>query len=143
VWNLDAQNDTVPDLLNRLRDYAHEVLVPTGRDVRFVADASGASPNLAAPVRRNLYLIYKEALHNILKYAPVTATVTVTLHRQGSLLLLEIVNDGPPLAAAPAGRSSGHGLRNMRERALALGGSATATALAGGGFAVRVQVPAG
>ncbi|MBO2012467.1 ATP-binding protein [Hymenobacter negativus] len=144
VWNLDAHNDTVPNLLDRLRDYSHEVLVPAGRDVRFVVDAPSENPSLPAPVRRHLYFIYKEALHNILKYAPVPATVTVSLHRQGHLLVLEIVNDGPVLrTSATPGRSSGHGLRNIRTRAQAMGGNATAAALPTGGFAVRVEVPVG
>ncbi|GAB3831845.1 tetratricopeptide repeat-containing sensor histidine kinase [Hymenobacter jeollabukensis] len=139
VWSLDASNDSVPNLLDRLRDYAHEVLVPTGRDVRFVADeAVGSSPVLAPPVRRGLYLIYKEALHNILKHAPHDATVTVTLHRDATGLHLAVVNDGPPAVVA---RDSGHGLRNMRERAAVLGGTTEAGPEAGGGFAVRVRVP--
>jgi signal transduction histidine kinase len=144
VWNLDAHNDTVPNLLNRLRDYAHEVLVPTGRDVRFVGDeATGAAPELSAPVRRHLYLIYKEALHNILKYAPLNATVTVTLQRIAGQMVLEVVNSAPPTdpATAGAGRGSGHGLRNISERATAMGGTAHAAALAAGGLSVRVQVP--
>jgi len=142
VWNLDAQNDTVPNLLNRLRDYAHELLVPTGRDVRFVADeAAGASADLSPLARRQLYLIYKEALHNILKYAPLDATVTVTLRRSKDLLKLDVVNTGPVITAAI--RDSGHGLRNMQARAATLGGTATAEALVAGGFAVRVKVRVG
>jgi signal transduction histidine kinase len=144
VWNLDAHNDTVPNLLDRLRDYAHEVLVPTGRDVRFRVDTPGEPLALPATMRRHLYSIYKEALHNILKYAPTPATVTVGLHRQGGVLVLEIVNDGPVPSALPAaGRSSGHGLRNIRTRAAAMGGRAAAAICPTGGFAVRVEVPVG
>ncbi|MBF9143234.1 tetratricopeptide repeat-containing sensor histidine kinase [Hymenobacter properus] len=140
VWNLDAHNDTVPNLLDRLRDYAHDVLVPTGRDVRFETDVPWENPQLPAPVRRHLYFIYKEALHNILKHAPASATVTVGLHRRGPHLVLEVVNDGPVSSAVAPERNSGHGLRNMQTRAQAMGGSATATAREGA-FAVRVQVP--
>ena len=139
VWNLDAQNDSVPNLLDRLRDYAHEVLVPTGRDVRFEgSEAAGAAPDLTAQVRRHLYLVYKEALHNILKYAPLDAVVTVRLHRTKGWLSLDVVNTGPP---ANPGRSSGHGLRNIRERALSLGGTASAGPRPEGGFAVSLRVP--
>ncbi|MGI4875563.1 MAG: tetratricopeptide repeat-containing sensor histidine kinase [Janthinobacterium lividum] len=140
VWNLDAENDSIPNLLNRLRDYAYDVLTPTGREVHFVGDeAVGAAPELLAPLRRQLYLIFKEALHNILKYAPADATVTVGFHRTRTALVLKIVNSGPP--AAPAGRSSGHGLRNIQARVATLGGTATAGPVAAGGFAVVVQVP--
>ncbi len=143
VWSLDAHNDTLPGLLARLRDYAHDVLHPTGRAVHF---RTGAVPavELPAAVRRHLYLIYKEALHNILKYAPAGTTVTIGLHHAADHLELTVENDGPaPAPGAPVagGRTSGHGLRNIRERAAALQGHATAEARPEGGFAVRVQVP--
>lgn len=143
VWSLDAHNDTLPGLLARLRDYAHDVLHPTGRAVHFQL---GAVPALDLPpdVRRHLYLIYKEALHNILKYAPAGAAVTINLQHTAHQLELTIVNDGPPPtsgAATPAGRTSGHGLRNIRERATALGGHATTEARPEGGFIVHVSVP--
>ena len=139
VWNLDAHNDSLPGLLNRLRDYAHEVLVPAGYDVRFDAGEPGSEAPLPPAVRRGLYLIYKEALHNILKHTPPPATVDVALRREGPQLRLDIVNDGPP--TAPPARRSGHGLRNIGERARVLGGQATAGPQPAGGFAVRVQVP--
>ena len=143
VWSLDAHNDTLPGLLSRLRDYAHDVLHPTGRPVRF---RTGEVPavELPAEVRRHLYLIYKEALHNILKYAPAGAAVTVGLHYTADQLELTVENDGlppEPGAPVPAGRHSGHGLRNIRERAAALRGHATTGARPEGGFAVRVSVP--
>ncbi len=146
VWSLDAHNDTLPGLLARLRDYAHDVLHPTGRPVHFRA---GEVPAIALPpdVRRHLYLIYKEALHNIVKYAPAGAPVTIGLRYTADRLELTVENDGPasglsvPGAAAFAGRTSGHGLRNIQERAAALRGHATTEARPEGGFAVRVSVP--
>ncbi len=143
VWSLDAHNDTLPGLLARLRDYAHDVLHPTGRPVRFETAGEVPALDLPAEVRRHLYLIYKEALHNILKYAPVGAPVTIHLQHTAGQLTLTVENDGPvagPDAAAP-GRTSGHGLRNIRERAAILGGSATTEARPEGGFAVRVRLP--
>ena len=143
VWSLDAHNDTLPGLLARLRDYAHDVLHPTGRFVHF---PTGEVPALALPadVRRHLYLIYKEALHNILKYAPPGAPVTIGLHHAAHRLELTVENAGPPPgpgAAAAPGRTSGHGLRNIHERAAALHGHATTEPRPEGGFAVRVSVP--
>jgi signal transduction histidine kinase len=141
VWSLDAHNDTVPDLLNRLRDYAHELLAPTGRDVRFRADDTLPTGGLPTTVRRNLYLIYKEAIHNILKHAPTDCCVTVSLSAAGEQLVLTVSNDTPGDEPPGPVRASGHGLRNIRERAVAMGGSATAERLADGGFSVQVSVP--
>lgn len=54
----------------------------------------------------------------------VQAALLAALHRQGPSLVLEIVNAGPPpAAAAEPGRSSGHGPRNIQTRAAAMGGA--------------------
>ncbi|MFD1470187.1 sensor histidine kinase [Hymenobacter caeli] len=145
VWSLDAHNDHLPQLLDRLRDYAYDVLVPAGLAVVFDAPAALPDGRLPTALRRNLYLIYKEALHNVLKHAAGATRVTVRLALGGSPagLLLEVRDD----AAVPAGHSharrSGHGLRNMAERAAALGGTAAWEPLPGGGSAVRVALPLG
>ncbi|GAA3941510.1 hypothetical protein GCM10022406_26760 [Hymenobacter algoricola] len=147
VWSLDAHNDHLPDLLDRMRDYAHEVLGPAGLELVF--DVSVRMPSLRLPVllRRNLYLIYKEALHNILKHARQATRVTVGLHlTESSQLVLSIADDGPPplvppaLDAGPHQRRTGHGLRNIGQRAAAVGGEATAGS-GPAGFRLRVLVP--
>jgi signal transduction histidine kinase len=138
VWSLDAHNDTLPQLLERLRDYAYEVLTPA--DIAVVVDAPTTVPDvrLSLLLRRNLYLIYKEALHNILKHAAGAGRVHVQLTLGGSRLHLSIRNDASPPAHQ---RRSGHGLRNMAQRAAAVGGTATSGWLPEGGFWVRVELP--
>ncbi len=147
VWSLDAHNDHLPDLLDRMRDYAHEVL--SGADLRVEFDASASLPALRLPVllRRNLYLIYKEALHNVLKHARGATSVKVGLHlTDGGHLVLSVADDGQP-ARAPADdipgvhqRRTGHGLRNISQRAAAVGGEAIASS-GPTGFRLRVQLP--
>ena len=146
VWSLDAHNDHLLDLLDRMRDFACEVLGVAGLRVTF--DFSAGLPDQQLPVllRRNLYLIYKESLHNVVKHAPnATAVVVSVRYVTSSLpqLVLEVRNDGPAQPAPEAGpdRRSGHGLRNMTARAEAMGGAATAGPIPGGGFRVQVAVP--
>ena len=144
VWSLDAHNDALPQLFDRLRDYAYEVLVPAGIEV--IVEASTALPDLRLSLllRRNLYFIYKEALHNILKHAASTPQVRVRLALEVGRLYLEINNEAAALAAPPAHqRRSGHGLRNIGQRAAAVGGTAVCEAQPAGGFRVRVELPVG
>ena len=150
VWNLDAHNDALPQLLDRLRDYAHEVLAPAGIEVAVEAPATLPDLRLSLLLRRNFYFIYKEALHNVLKHATGTPRVQVKLALEASRLLLEISNEAAPALvpanghAAPAHqRRSGHGLRNIGQRAVAVGGIAVCGPLPEGGFCVRVQLPVG
>ncbi|MBG8552198.1 tetratricopeptide repeat-containing sensor histidine kinase [Hymenobacter guriensis] len=120
VWGIDARNDATSPLLERMRDHAHEVLSVANLEVDFAADASLAGAALPGLLRQNLYLIYKEALHNVVKHARATL-VTVRLQLQDGYLSLRVQDDGQGYDGP--GRVGGQGLTNMQARALACGGS--------------------
>jgi signal transduction histidine kinase len=138
VWSLDAHNDTLPQLLDRLRDYAYEVLTPANVAVAVEAPAAVPEVHLSLLLRRNVYLIYKEALHNILKHGAGPGGVRVQLALGARHLQLVISNDAAPPAHQ---RRSGHGLRNMAARAAAVGGTVTSGWPSEGGFRVRIELP--
>ena len=140
VWSVDAHNDHLTHLLDRMRDYAFEVLQPAGVEVRFAPDPDVSADHLPVLVRRNRYLIFKEALHNVIKHAHARHVAIALTLQQGRLVLL-IEDDGRPVATGGHVRASGHGLRNIGARAEAAGGEARCEARAEGGFRVRVSVP--
>jgi signal transduction histidine kinase len=120
------------------------VLGRAGLEVTFDFPADLPDQRLSVLLRRNLYLIYKESLHNILKHATGATAVAVRLRYLASSLpqmVLEVRDNAPDPAAAQGSRPPGHGLRNMATRAEALGGAATAGPVATGGFRVQVAVP--
>ncbi|RZK63136.1 MAG: hypothetical protein EOO59_00605 [Hymenobacter sp.] len=122
-----------------MRDHAHEVLPSAGLAVDFAVapDLGARSP---APLTcQYLYLIYKEALHNAVKHAQRATLVSVRIFADGPHLGLRVQDDGQAAATAP-GRAGGHGLRNMRQRAEALGGTLHAAA-SPAGFALEVSLP--
>ncbi|GAB2859988.1 hypothetical protein GCM10027044_20380 [Hymenobacter ruber] len=146
VWSIDAHNDHLPDLLDRMRDYAYEVLGLAGIAVTFDFAADLPDQRLSVLLRRNFYLIYKESLHNVLKHATAATAVAVRLRYVTSSLpqlVLEVQDNAPSAdpAKTDTGRRSGHGLRNMTTRAEAMGGAATAGPVTGGGFRVQIAVP--
>lgn len=147
VWSLDAHNDHLPDLLDRMRDYAYEVLPPAGFEVTFEVPAALPEQRLPVLLRRNLYLIYKEALHNILKHARQANQVTIGLYLPDpGRLVLNIADNGQPATSVVENRPyqhqrrTGHGLRNISQRAAAVGGEAIAS-MGPTGFRLRVQMP--
>jgi signal transduction histidine kinase len=91
------------------------------------------------PVALAAYRIVQESLTNVVRHAD-RAAATVTLRHTAADLLIEVVNDGAPAAAA-FGDGAGAGLAGMRERATALGGTLHAGPRAGGGYTVQARLP--
>jgi signal transduction histidine kinase len=150
VWSLDANNDGLADLLARMRDYAHEMLYPRGIELAFEIPEDLPTQRLRALVRRNLYLIYKESVQNLLRHARGATRATVRVRLNGTQLLLEVTDNAQPVAehALPGSTAlpAGKGLADIAARATAMGGAATSGPLLAAdgaviGFQVRVAVP--
>ena len=135
VWSIDARYGSATSLLARLRDHAHEVLPPAGLELDFTAEPAVATMPLPLAIRQALHYIYKEALHNVIKYAQARQ---VRLRLLGQQLELLVYDDGRGLP--PAGRRGGQGLPNMHMRAKAAGGAVILTAVAPG-TSVLVHLP--
>ena len=85
-----------------------------------------------------LFRIVQEALTNIAKHACATR-VAVTLHPDDSELTLTICDNGRGIDPAAQGKPHAFGLRGMRERAGALGGTLALSPAPGGGTMVIVK----
>jgi signal transduction histidine kinase len=69
----------------------------------------------------------------------------VRVTREADQIVVEVTDDGRGAipVGAPAPDGSGNGLRGMRERARAVGGTLDAGPIAGGGWQVRATLPVG
>jgi signal transduction histidine kinase len=128
------------ELVQQLREQAHEALSPHELGLTFrLADPALAERLLPATTRHALSLIFREALHNVVKHAAGATLVEATLAAAQGGLRLTLRDDGqhPSAALRPGGR----GLRNMHTRAQALGGHCTAGPAPGGGYQVQLWLP--
>ncbi|WP_342296408.1 histidine kinase [Hymenobacter segetis] len=130
VWGLHTSSAQLPEVLAHMRDHAHEVLADADLAVDFAVSPAAAALHPGVAVCQNLYLIYKEALHNVVKHAPRATRVTVRLTEDAGRLCLSVRDDAP--GPAPIARPGGHGLANMRQRAEAVGGALNVVAEATG-----------
>src|SRR5690606_3198932 len=139
IWAVDSRNNQQGNLSDRMKFLAAQLLDPMDVVVTFDIDQQD-DRKISQKIRQNLYLIFKEALHNICKHA-TTTTVHIKLHYTGRHIEMVIGNDGSGKCQAERqiGRR-GHGHRNMQLRAAQLG--ATFTAGPGSeGYHVSVVVP--
>ncbi len=110
VWSIDARNDTVGDLTDRMQDHMNNVL--PDREVYYDFECD-MQQQLEVSLKENLYLIYKEAVNNIAKHSNADR-VDVKLCADGSGFILGIKDNGTEVSGS---RKSGQGLRNMKMRA--------------------------
>ncbi|MDZ7714633.1 MAG: two-component regulator propeller domain-containing protein [Balneolaceae bacterium] len=111
VWSIDARNDTLGDLTDRMQDYINNML--SQKEVVYEFDDLDMDDKLTVPMKENLYLIFKEAINNIAKHSDATK-VEVALKNEGDSFELLIHDNGSGVNSV---RKSGHGLRNMKMRA--------------------------
>ena len=152
VWAVNPRNDTLESLVTYTCNHAEDYLKSAGLLCRLeVPDRLPAHP-LTAAVRHNIFLIVKEALHNVVKHAAATEVfLRIGAHADGLKLMIEDNGRGftpqdqsPPrekrIESDRQGRSPGNGLMNMRKRAEELGGRFELRSEPGRGTKIQLDV---
>ncbi|HEY0975854.1 MAG TPA: two-component regulator propeller domain-containing protein [Flavobacteriales bacterium] len=137
VWAIDPKNDQGEALVKRMRRVAAELLDSKGIATRFEVDAQVEELKLSMDVRKELLLIYKEAVHNASKYSDARQ-VTIGLTLERGRLTLTVEDDG--IGFDPALHSDGHGLSSMLRRSRSLRGDHTLRSSPGQGTTISVSV---
>jgi signal transduction histidine kinase len=137
VWAIDPNRDLPMHLATRMRRFASDLLPPRGIDLQF-EHSEFASPRLGADLRRQVYLIFKEALHNAVRHGRATC---VDIKFETSMRRLHLVVRDTGHGFVPAEVADGQGLRNMRRRAEGLRGTLDITSVPGQGTTVILTVP--
>ena len=122
AWGLDASADTAHALQDRMRDYLDQLALSVPLAVTFTTEGLDEVTVLPNQLRQEVYLVFKEAITNVLRHAQQATSLVVRLHRRRSFLVLEVLDDGAPVA--PRSRQ-GMGLRSMASRAKAVRGTLT------------------
>lgn len=119
VWSIDNRNDSLGALIIRMKDFATEVLQARNIDLEFSIRGVDENKTLDPALKQNIYLIFKESIHNIVKHAKARH-VYVGLVNTGVEFNMIIKDDG--CGFEQNGKNKGNGLRNMQRRAEAVGG---------------------
>jgi ligand-binding sensor domain-containing protein/signal transduction histidine kinase len=114
VWTLHAQNDTVQNIIVRLRVYAAEIFEAKDIALHFHADDFSSKLLLDMDKRKSLYLIVKEAINNAAKYANCTEC-TIKVVNEHSWLHVLVSDNGHGFHVDK--KHNGNGINNMKQRA--------------------------
>lgn len=138
VWAIDPRGDELGSLISRVRQFASDVLDAQNINWDFEVPSELEQIRLDPDQRRQLFLIFKEALHNIAKHADCQH-VSLNLKLVQQQLWGEIRDDGKGFALANS--TDSHGLNNMRRRAEQIGGQLTVISSPGEGVSVKLLIP--
>jgi two-component system sensor histidine kinase UhpB len=139
VWAIKPDNDLMENMLVRMREYVSHTLELKNIEADFEVSADIIRQALAMEQRRDLFLIFKEAINNASKYSKA-ATVNIHLVRNNGSISMTIKDDG--IGFDPSRITSSNGLKNMKERAAALHGELSIQSSAGNGTSIGLQFPA-
>lgn len=114
IWTMASSNDTLDSMVAYIRSYALEYFENTGLDCYTHVDDNLPNISVNGDDRRNIYLVVKEALNNILKHAEATE-VHLTLKKSSDGLTLQIQDNGKGIDFDNI-RRFGNGLNNMKKR---------------------------
>ncbi|MFL6289614.1 MAG: two-component regulator propeller domain-containing protein, partial [Thermoanaerobaculia bacterium] len=139
IWAIDPRRDDLRSLATRIRRFAGDLLESHGIAWSLQAPPDAEEIKLSPVERRQLYLVFKEALHNAARHSAASA-VSMSLAVKGSRLTAKIRDDGRGFDE-PAEGETRHGLGSMSARAADLGGRLTIESASGRGTEVRLEVP--
>lgn len=141
VWSINPVNDSMAKVLARMKEVAGAVLEPIQVEYRFQTDEEVMNIYFSMESRREIFLIFKEALNNIVKYAHCK-NVLFTLRKEGTEFRLTIEDDGKGFASESRTPSTrGNGLKNMKKRAENINGSISISSEPGRGTRLTLSMP--
>lgn len=142
VWAINPKNDSMENLLQRMDSFARPLLQASGISWHFVCSDESKMLRADMVLKKNFYLIFKEALNNAQKYARCQNIYT-SISCPNGRLCMEIADDGEGLGPASGKINSmgGNGIANMHRRAAELNAELQLNSLPGRGTRIRLTLP--
>lgn len=114
IWSMSSSNDSLGNMVAYIRSYALEYFENSGVDCHITIAENLPNLEVTGKIRRNVFLVVKEALNNVLKHAKAT-TVNITLAKEKDGLYLYIHDNGVGIDFDKL-RQFSNGLINMKKR---------------------------
>ena len=137
VWMIKPSYDEIDSVIDRMERYIQDLC--SSRAIAYAINLEALrNIKLDMTQRKNLYLIFKEAINNAVKYSG-TKSLNAAIVIDGRNIHMTIQDFGSGFNVDSAG--SGNGLGNMKVRAIELGGMLTVQSSPESGTTVRMVVP--
>lgn len=126
VWSLNTSSDSLPGTIAYIRQYAYQFLEDTPITLVVTQQSMPQDIEMNGMVRRQLFLLVKESLHNIVKHAEATLVSIEFFYNDGIAVL--VTDNGKGISSECA---TGNGLNNMKSRISKLNGELEINSVSG------------
>lgn len=133
VWAINPSNDQGEKLIKRIESYAIDLCSAKNIQVQFHADERLNNISLPLEHRKNIYLVFKEAINNAVKYSAANK-VEIALHLKDKTINLQIKDNGKGFDKTQV--KKGNGLKNFESRAREINGTVDISAIPGAGTTI-------
>ncbi len=139
IWFINPEHDTTSDLILKMRGTAKRLL----QGIEYTFDSSGSNYRKSNDVQfhRDLFLIFKESLHNIVKHSKADQ-VHITVVQNSRKFHLTIVDNGIGFDEKNINQFHGEGIKNLRKRTHEIQGDLNISSELGRGTTVSLMLKA-
>lgn len=138
IWNINPGNDSMEEVMSRMREYATTILEAKNIDYTFNFPNEKVDMKFSMEVKNNLYLIFKEAVNNLSKYSGSNHAI-LTLSMDEKNVHLKIQDNGIGFNEEELAHRGG--LKNMQHRAEEIKGILSITSVKDEGTTVELTFP--
>ncbi|ASU32554.1 sensor histidine kinase [Mucilaginibacter xinganensis] len=136
VWTIKPENDNLYKLMQRMEEFSYPVAEAKETQLVFLMDESLYNIKTDMVKRKNLFLIFKEAFNNAVKYSGAgNIHVTFKLNNNKTLLM-QVTDNG--YGFKYESKRPGNGLANMHKRAAEIKGKLTVITAPGEGTEINI-----
>lgn len=137
VWMIKSGETEADSLKQRMERFAYDICSSKNINVHIQLDELG-NAKLSMQQRKNIYLIFKEALNNAVKYSGAEK-ITVSTSLKDRELQLQVKDEGKGFENNVV--KKGNGLDNIKNRAIEMGGTLNIISERGQGTSVKLNMP--
>jgi signal transduction histidine kinase len=114
IWSINPEHNSIKNLFQKLREYATEMGAAKNIKVQVESSESLTEVQLPVKIRHNVYLLFKEAINNAIKYSDATL-LQLSVYYSDYSIAFAINDNGKGFDFTTV--KKGNGLMNMQKRA--------------------------
>jgi len=139
IWSYNAKPESLENIILHLQENFKTLFLAKNIDFKIEWLYHQSNEKLPENIKQNIYLILKESLHNILKYAQANQVV-INLNKNHKNIIITIADNGIGFDINKA-FNKGNGLKNIKNRAKEIDGKIHIDSKKGKGTSIQFEIP--